>query len=133
MTRPIIKFCFSFQLKNKTNNKLKEKITRSRKKMKNAPKPPCTLFARTLQCKKCPKLSNAPFSTNPFNYEKVFWACSQKINSLGETGTKFSYRVKVQDLKTCKSKYLATWFSAFCLVTFDTCHVTHSCLLKKST
>lgn len=63
----------------------------------------------------------APFLQEPFNaknaqncqmhlfpptrsiMKKFFGHAHKKINSLGETGTKFSYRVKVQDLKTCKS------------------------------
>ena len=101
--------------------------------MKKAPNPLAPFLQEPFNAKNAQNCQMHLFPPTRSIMKKFFWACSQKINSLGETGTKFSYCVKVQDLKTCKSKYLATWFSAFCLVTFDTCHVTHSCRLKKST
>jgi len=120
------------------NSKIKQ-ITSLKKnylipqKNEKCPQTPLHPFYKNPSIQKMPKIVKCTFFHQPLQLWKSFLGMLKKTYSLGETGTTFSHRVKVQDLKTCKSKYLATWFSAFCLVSFDTCHVTHSCPIKKST
>ena len=66
------KFCFSFQPKNKTNNKLKEKITWSRKKMKNAPQTPLHPFCKNPSMQKMPKIVKCTFFHQPIQLWKSF-------------------------------------------------------------